>query len=436
MVAERATVFQRAQLGVESTPGTAVAATKQLQSLSFNLAANIETQRIRPEGSKSPTVQTVGREWTNVPISGTPTFDEQIYAWASVLCKPTPTTVTAGVYEWLFSMQNFAADTTATFTIEHGSAERAARAKGVQLTEFGYTLNRTAWTQSGNAVGQEYEDGFGLSVIAQPTNQKNAITMSDVTGGTFTLTIGSVTSGDIPYNATPAQVQTALEGMSNIGAGNVVVTGTALPEGPLVIMFVGKFAATDMGTITADTSDLISDTTPSVSIMQTQAGVRGGFLPVIPMVPSQVDCYFSQTAEGLDYAIPLDYMFELSWKISNRFGQSWPLRSSYKSFQSSVELEPKIDLSFKVKSDSNGMALLNKLRNGETVFFRTVATGPLISGSHTYKFQHDTALKVASIGALSDNGGVYAATFSAEGVYDAGWGKTTEVKIINTTGSL
>ena len=49
------------------------------------------------------------------------------------------------------------------------------------------------------------------------------------TGGTFTLTQGTATSA-LPYNATPAQVQTALEGLASVGAGNVSVTGTSLTD--------------------------------------------------------------------------------------------------------------------------------------------------------------------------------------------------------------
>lgn len=47
------------------------------------------------------------------------------------------------------------------------------------------------------------------------------------TGGTFTLTFGANTTAALAYNATAAQVQTALAGLASIGAGNVVVSGAA-----------------------------------------------------------------------------------------------------------------------------------------------------------------------------------------------------------------
>lgn len=436
-MAERATVFQRSQLGVESVAGTHVAATKQLQSLSFDISANIESQRVRPAGSKSPTIQTVGRKWSTLPISGSPTYDEQVYAWASVISNSPPLMLTQGVYRWQFSMNNFAADTTSFYTIEHGSAERAARATGVHISEFGYSISKTAWSQNGSATGRQYEDGVSLSSITMPQNQKCVMKLLNTTGGVFTLTVGTETTDELDYDITASAFQAAIEDLDNVGIGNVVVVGESLIDGTgLTITFVGKLAGKNPGDLFVDVNDLTGDPTPSSNISISQTATMGGFLPVVPMEPSTVDCYLATSYEGLDAAQPLDYMLDSSWKISNRFGQTWPLKSSYKSFQSSVELEPKIDLSFTVKANSNGMALLQRLEQSDTVFFRVAAQGPVIKGNHSYTFVHDTALKVSAIGGLSDNGGVYAASFSGEGVYDAGWGKSTEITLVNTVGNL
>ena len=49
------------------------------------------------------------------------------------------------------------------------------------------------------------------------------------TGGTFTLSFGGQTTAAIPFNATAAQVQAALQALSSIGAGNVACAGGPLP---------------------------------------------------------------------------------------------------------------------------------------------------------------------------------------------------------------
>jgi hypothetical protein len=48
------------------------------------------------------------------------------------------------------------------------------------------------------------------------------------TGGTFTLSFSGQTTAAIAYNASAATVQAALQGLSSIGSGNVLVAGAAL----------------------------------------------------------------------------------------------------------------------------------------------------------------------------------------------------------------
>src|SRR5690606_2536780 len=45
------------------------------------------------------------------------------------------------------------------------------------------------------------------------------VTVSDATGGTFTLTFGGKTTAPIAYDGTAATVQAALEALSTIGKG-------------------------------------------------------------------------------------------------------------------------------------------------------------------------------------------------------------------------
>jgi hypothetical protein len=57
-------------------------------------------------------------------------------------------------------------------------------------------------------------------------------TTGTVTGGTFTITYNSQTTTALPYNATAAQVQAALQALSNIGDNDVMVTGGPVPVSP------------------------------------------------------------------------------------------------------------------------------------------------------------------------------------------------------------
>lgn len=89
-------------------------------------------------------------------------------------------------------------------------------------------------------------------------------------GGTFTLTYDSQTTGTIAYNASAATVLAALEALSNIGSGDVAVTGS--DGGPWTVTFQGSLAATDVSEFTGDASSL---TGGAVYVSTTQAGAVG-----------------------------------------------------------------------------------------------------------------------------------------------------------------
>ncbi|MBC8351077.1 MAG: hypothetical protein H8E66_03770 [Planctomycetes bacterium] len=83
--------------------------------------------------------------------------------------------------------------------------------------------------------------------------------MSFLMSGTFTLTFDSQTTSSISYNATAATVQTSLEALSNIDAGEVVVTktqdGTGTQEWKLT--FSGDLAGTNVAQTTVDSTSVM-----------------------------------------------------------------------------------------------------------------------------------------------------------------------------------
>ena len=98
-------------------------------------------------------------------------------------------------------------------------------------------------------------------VYAPPqTDAVNATQRVDIqaTGGTFTITFDGQTTAAIAYDAAVGAVQTALEGLSNVGSGDVVVTGT---PGAYVIEFVGQYAAMTVAQVSVDPTGLTGTTT-------------------------------------------------------------------------------------------------------------------------------------------------------------------------------
>lgn len=66
----------------------------------------------------------------------------------------------------------------------------------------------------------------------------------------FTITWNGQTTASLDDDATAAEVQAALRALSNIGAGDVVVTGGPLATGPFTVTFTGALAGTDVAAMT------------------------------------------------------------------------------------------------------------------------------------------------------------------------------------------
>ena len=108
-------------------------------------------------------------------------------------------------------------------------------------------------------------------VTPAQANEVQTVTITGAPeGGTFTLTFSGQTTGPIAYNATAAAVQAALEALSNIAPGDVLVTGAA--GGPYTVTFLGAHSGTDTAQMTASGSGLTGGSTPGVTVATTTTG--------------------------------------------------------------------------------------------------------------------------------------------------------------------
>jgi len=90
------------------------------------------------------------------------------------------------------------------------------------------------------------EDPSTIYVVATPAaNSEQVVTIAgDIVGETFTLTLDGQTTASIAVEATAGTVEDALEALSNIGVGNVSVSGNA--GGPYTVEFIVALAKTDV----------------------------------------------------------------------------------------------------------------------------------------------------------------------------------------------
>lgn len=88
--------------------------------------------------------------------------------------------------------------------------------------------------------------------------------------GPWTATFGANTTAPLALNISPAALQTALEGLASIGAGNVSVSGVAGKY--YSVTFIGALANTNVAEITCDFSGLIPASTIEVSTIVVGGG--------------------------------------------------------------------------------------------------------------------------------------------------------------------
>lgn len=167
-MAERTTVTELTQIGVESTPGTAVAANKRLPSLSLDFGIKLGVNAYRPKGDKFPTIHALGKEWTEGKIGGGLTYSEAQYLFGSLLAYAAPVQqASTTAYKWTAAPNPTGPDTVKTFTIEVGSSVRAHKIAHGLITGLTLSGSRDSIDLSGDAIGYALVDG--ITMTSSPT---------------------------------------------------------------------------------------------------------------------------------------------------------------------------------------------------------------------------------------------------------------------------
>jgi hypothetical protein len=172
-MSERTAITQVVQIGVESTPGTAVAADRLLPSVRLSAGVEASHTEVMPSGYKLPTSQVLGKEWTAADISAPSIgYDELPYLLLSLLSYAAPVQQSSTTaYKWTQALATAAEDTIKTLTVEQGSSVRAHKFAYGVVTDITLRGDRDKVELSGTMIGQRLSDGITLTssptVIAQ-----------------------------------------------------------------------------------------------------------------------------------------------------------------------------------------------------------------------------------------------------------------------------
>lgn len=210
-MAERTSVTQVVQLGVETTPGTSVAANRFLPSVMVNMGPDASFTEVRASGNKFPGKEVLGKEWSTVKMPNQAmTYDEVVYFLSSLMGYAAPavqggaTPTTA--YLWTHNVSSTAEDTVKSFTIEQGSAVRAHKATYCQATGMTLSGDRDKVDVGCDMIARSISDGVTLTAaptaVAQvPMLAKDtSIYIDDTSGGLGTTKLTRDLSWEVSLN--------------------------------------------------------------------------------------------------------------------------------------------------------------------------------------------------------------------------------------------
>lgn len=130
--------------------------------------------------------------------------------------------------------------------------------------------------------------------LASSINEVQRIASSGATSGTLTITFDGQTTAAIPYNATAADVKTAMEALSNVDL--VAISGGPLNSADVDIEFQGVNAAKNLAAITLDTTGLVGGVNGVSTVTE---GVAGSYLFIAGYAESETDLRLMFSPTGI-----------------------------------------------------------------------------------------------------------------------------------------
>jgi hypothetical protein len=161
---DRAKVTESVQIGMESTEGTAVAAPKNVRSVSVDTKIGGAAEFFRPDGRKFNTLAMLNQEWSTFAINGKGTYTEIIYLLAMMFGDPTPASSGVAVKTRVYEMLDTTILSPTSATIMKGNSVRAQKIAGAILADFNMSFSRKSGIAiTGGGIGRLFTDGITLT---------------------------------------------------------------------------------------------------------------------------------------------------------------------------------------------------------------------------------------------------------------------------------
>lgn len=415
---ENATIFQGLQLGVETTPGTAVSANKRLPCTNLEgLSTEIPSEDFTPTGQKIAEDVVLGKGLSRANIAPSPMSpNDMAYLWASYFDgAPDISTPGGGTLsrDWVFVPRYNSPDTLQTFTLDQGSFVQAARADyGIvnslkMRVDAGSVMSEVSGTILAQLLTMEgiYPTGYEVHTFT-PTGT--------VSGGTFTITVDGDTTAAIAYNATAQAVADAVATARGYSAGDVIGTGGPQNSAAVVLVYVRDYGSA-VGAPTVD--DALITGGGTIEEVRTQTGVAVTTLAKVPLGYKDFSVYMANAIGDL----PADFTVGASAgeKLTrcNMVDADFPERNiagmyvdnEETSFSALIEQGIGAKITIGHQLNSTGAGFFEDFKDGQKKYLRVCGRGPLIEGSLYYGIQFTVCGKISNF-TPGDANGVYNGT--------------------------
>lgn len=133
--------------------------------------------------------------------------------------------------------------------------------------------------------------GLGTKIVKTPGGTAEVTTITGtgtISGGTYTITWTAQTTAAIPFDAGPGVIQAALEALSNVAPGDVVVTGPSTGFTGTGAVMTLTWGGTLLGNVAAPTTTPggLTGTTPGQTVATATAGTDYTGASVHTFLPS------------------------------------------------------------------------------------------------------------------------------------------------------
>jgi hypothetical protein len=425
MTVERATVYEASTWGVETTPGTPVAATVRLLCTELDPDIAVVQKSGRPMGMQFDTEGQSGKSHSTARLMGDLCFTDLLYKFSACLGKVSPV-VPANNANWTVTVGSVI-----SFTLTYnGHTTTSLTVSGLTATAIQTAVGNLASVGPNNVVVTLVSAGvFNVALVGALSTTVLAMTMTP-TGGSGS-SIAAAATGTLTNRWTwfpsfngPDTLQTF-----TVEKGVAGVSGFGQQIAYFVLQQLEMKVTKDEATFQAAGFGQIIQEPFTV----TTSGITD--LLSIPVDEANCSVWVGPNLVGSSSLVRLTRCYNYEFTVADRWVPSFTLDDSQPSFSAAVQGSAKWDVKFTMEHDTNGQAMLANLYNNAVQYVMFEAKGMNIESGFPYRLKVTCPVKLMQ-GPKTSVDGVYSSDFSGTLQYVTGFGGGLKVELDTAQTSL